>query len=407
MSDKKKEVTFLQIEHNEFDELIVDENENNNLDNLNELPDSEENDVENNDKKSDKKMFTPEATMERLEKMPNRIREIYRNADITTCFDVFLYTLKKRCEGNFTNVYEEMWTNNTQKLCVRFKNNYLSNSNEKEDIPNEFIEYMTNTSVVEILQTFNDISQINGHNAKLELEILENTDGSTDKIINQARQYFYACKDLYHNFVDLYQYCTGTWNPYKKRNSQKNNSHSEFKQYKNNYESQNKVSTNPKRNNNNNTFRDDRPNYSNGSFQRSKNGASSNRQLQNNHLEQEKNHQETSDNHMKHQSQYGRGRTKYGPNKMSNPVNQDSFNSKNNNFRNKDNFNDRNNFRNQDNFNDRNNNFRNQDNFDGRNNNFKNLSKTNTNRDRGSFKFKTNNSMPGENSNGGFRNRHK
>ena len=198
--DKKMEERERVVD--EIGDVVEEFNELDDLDDLNNIDNLSETDEIESENRDTEKKFTPEATAQRLEKMPNRIREIYRNANISTCFDIFLFTLKKRCEGEFTNIYENMWTNNTYRLCSRFKNNNLTEHTDQYSVPEEFVEYMTNTPVLEILQTFNDISQTNGYNAKLKLDALQDTDGSTNKEIDQASQYLYKCKDIYHNFVN-------------------------------------------------------------------------------------------------------------------------------------------------------------------------------------------------------------
>lgn len=388
-TDKKKEIksdktSFSQINHNKFEEPNVDDI--NNINNLDNLSDSEENKFENN---TNNKGFTPEASMIRLEKLPNNIREIYRNINIATCFDVFLFTLKKRCENSYDNIYEEMWTHNTYKLCIRFKNSHLSDSNEKEDISSEFIEYMSNTPIVAILQTFNDISQINGYNAKLKLEKIENSK-SPSNIIEEARQVYFICKDLYHNFVDLYRYCTGTWNPLKKKKSQKNNLRSEFKHYQDN-----NAPKNFRRNNNDgskdertNGSKDERINYSNGSFQRFKERMPVNNQYHDNY-------QNEPQNSFNNEPLPNRGRS--GSTSPTRRTNKSNYGFNKFNSRNYDDFDGRN----------KTTNSRNHDNFDERNEISRNVSRNNTNRGRGSFKPRTNNSMSGEGVNGGFRTKHK
>lgn len=201
------------------------------------------------------KFSSPEAGMERLSKIPGNVCAAICAVGIDNTFREFLTCAKLRCDNCKSTMEmlscERMWTNMVYSMCMDFNRDHFG-KNGSQTVPQELTDYMNSVSMLEMLQVFIDISQQNGFNAQKEYDAM-NTEGQNQspninqRQLDDAQNYCRALKQLYHDFVDLYRHCTGTWKP--RRSAQNARMPQQRGQYQNNNQSMQNGYQNRGRNN--------------------------------------------------------------------------------------------------------------------------------------------------------------
>jgi len=178
--------------------------------------DNAEND---SDDESTRKFSSPESGAERLKQLPQKVCDFYHLVPIETAFNAFLKSLRNRCADCKTThdkfSYEKMWMSMVFSICMDFRRDvFQSKSDDMDQTPVEIRDWMDQTGIIEILQTFIDVAQQNGHEAKNELaKQEENTESKNQRHTDNIKSRCSALQNRYHSFVDLYRRCTGTWKP--------------------------------------------------------------------------------------------------------------------------------------------------------------------------------------------------
>lgn len=204
--------------------------------------------IDKADEDANEHRFSPEVGAERLSKLPSQVHNCFQ-VSLERCFDALINELKNRCTNYKTSsdphAFERMWTQMVLSNCLTFKQEHFkTKTNMVDRHPQELVEYMKSSAIVDLLQTFNDVSQQNGYYARQEYEkLLEdyNNEKSPGKKtipqrkIDDTKERSYYLQSFYRDFVDLYHRCTGTWKP--KRNQRriqanKNNQHAGHSQDK-------------------------------------------------------------------------------------------------------------------------------------------------------------------------------
>lgn len=178
--------------------------------------------VENCDDNESKKFSSPEAGMERLAKIPQNVYKALCLLPIDASFKECVMCIRERCENCRSTMelhcHERMWTHMVFSMCMNFNRDQFGtrSSNNNSIVPQELMDYMRCTPILDMLQLFIDISQQNGFQAQKSLEMMNQENQSkrfTSREYDDAQALCRALKQLYHNFVDLYRHCTGTWKP--------------------------------------------------------------------------------------------------------------------------------------------------------------------------------------------------
>jgi hypothetical protein len=240
--------------NNNSDELVVEDPNNCNTS-------SNDNDNDENDN-STYKFSSPEAGAERLGKLPPNILSTLRSVNEEIIFDAFIVELKNRCHEHKNKLEkyspERMWTQIVFSKCMNFRyQHFHSKPNSLENIPNDFLHFLRDSTIVNILQILVDVAQQSGFNAKQLLDGY-NTDTTfnvNQKDYNDARERWNTCQRHYYDYVELFRHCTGMWRPNKNRQSDSTNRNSsEPKKVFDKKFSQAKI-------NNPNKIQGNRPNY--------------------------------------------------------------------------------------------------------------------------------------------------
>jgi hypothetical protein len=201
------------------------------IDNFNDCEEDDvfnEVDVENENEKNtnfEYKFSSPEACAERLGKLPSNILSALRSLNEEVIFDIFITELKVRCHDckNRLDKYspERMWTQIVFSKCMDFKHEHFRNKNNNLDrVSTDFLTFMRNVDIVSILQILVDVAQQNGYHSKQLFDNLSNEHKMNyinQKDYDDAKNRWLLNQQQYHNYVNLFRHCTGTWKPMKKR----------------------------------------------------------------------------------------------------------------------------------------------------------------------------------------------
>ena len=182
------------------------------------------NECNNDEVESTRTFSSPEAGATRLGKLPPNVLVVLQLLDEETMFNALITELQNRCQECRTTlpVYDtnRMWIQMVFSYCMNFRREKIfSESGTTQDVPPEVLEYMHTTPIVSILQTFVDLAQQTGFQAQQFLDTLENE--AVEKFVS-IKDHDDACSNRnnlqrrYHDYVDLFRHCTGTWKPARK-----------------------------------------------------------------------------------------------------------------------------------------------------------------------------------------------
>lgn len=170
------------------------------------------------------KIYTIDAAKERLQALPINVWDSFMEIGIEFAFNLFIDELKERRNSTALSLaihsYEKMWFGIVYSLCMNFRNfnieyNTKIDTKHLSDSLEIVKKYLASESVPNILQNFNDITQV---------EAFDTRDNTDEYAYNN---YMY---NLYKEFVNLYRQCTGTWRPtFKKyhKNTNRTQHHNE------------------------------------------------------------------------------------------------------------------------------------------------------------------------------------
>ena len=205
------------------DEHLLENSEDENL--VEEIEEVEDvNECNNDEEESARKFSSPEAGASRLDKLPPNVLVVLQLLDEDVMFYALIMELQTRCHDCRTTlpIYstDRMWIHTVFSFCMNFRREkIISESGATQDVSAEVQEYMRTTPIVSILQTLVDLAQQTGYQAKQFLDTLEN-EASTKFVSTQDHDDAYNnCNNLqrrYHDYVDLFRHCTGTWKPPRK-----------------------------------------------------------------------------------------------------------------------------------------------------------------------------------------------
>ncbi|BCS83364.1 hypothetical protein QLL95_gp0759 [Cotonvirus japonicus] len=161
--------------------------------------------------------YSAEAGAARLAKLPKQICDEIKKLGYDIAFKKFIEELvddvrSNRSSGDNIDSFENMWYRMALTICNSF---YYRNfgrrygaRQEADDalISNELREYICQTPVLDVIQTFIDLTQ---------------QDGNLNNKQNQDEQFIRYHRFLYRSFVTLYHQCNGTWKPQKHNNNRK------------------------------------------------------------------------------------------------------------------------------------------------------------------------------------------
>lgn len=165
---------------------------------------------------------SPEASAERLSKMPETVHTSLQLMSEENIFNAVINEIQARCQKcrEKCSVYdfEKMWTHMVKTYCMSFRSQYFTRNSRAtilDQIPEAVMQYMKNMTLVELLQMVVDLAQQRGYRAKQRLDSFFDQDKLTvsQQEYDRAKEkcnYFYHC---YHNYVDLFRLCTGSWRP--------------------------------------------------------------------------------------------------------------------------------------------------------------------------------------------------
>lgn len=176
--------------------------------------------ITNTDETQNKKFSSSEASIERLSKLSDEVINEFKlwSRNFDSIFNIFIAEIRTRCiEYKTTRDHhdtERMWMQIVFSMCMSFR--YDHNLRPKQYTETEFNninKYMKTASVIDLLQIFIDITQQNCHNVKQIINSHDNNSLQTDS--DELKYNESMLQQLYHDFVDLYRRCTGTWKPLK------------------------------------------------------------------------------------------------------------------------------------------------------------------------------------------------
>lgn len=151
---------------------------------------SNDNIVEDNiESDIDQKKFSPQSAIERLKSLPNTVVEAFANIDVM--LNILIDELYNRCNNNDPLTIDTMWHKIVLSSCKSFRRKHYPRRNDIAPVGQDVINYFKSTSIINLLQTFNDIAQRNGFEANEK---------------NDKNAYHY--KNMYHEFVRLFHQCS-------------------------------------------------------------------------------------------------------------------------------------------------------------------------------------------------------
>ena len=165
------------------------------------------------------KFSSPATGIERLSKLPSDVLYGLQILSIETTFNLFIEEIQNRCH-EYKNThdrfsFERMWVQTVFGRCMDFRREHFHTKVMLNRVPIEITNFMKNNSLIDLLQIFIDLSQQNGYHAKLAFDTLKNNTSRrvTQRELDDAYNGCVASQKLYHDFVDLYRHCIGTWRP--------------------------------------------------------------------------------------------------------------------------------------------------------------------------------------------------
>ncbi len=181
---------------------------------------------DNNNNNPGQKFSSPEASALRLSKLPLNVLSVMRMSNEEIIFDAFISELKFRCNDHKNRLdkyaLERMWTQMVFSICMNFRHEHFhGKSHSLENISPDFLQFMRNSNIIDLLQVLVDVAQQSGFQAKDILMTFENNkdSGITQKDYNEAKNRWNSLQQHYHDYVDLFRRCTGTWRPSKNQKS--------------------------------------------------------------------------------------------------------------------------------------------------------------------------------------------
>ena len=206
-----------------------------------------DNDDGDGEENGEPRFSSPEAGAERLENLPPGVLDSMRRMRVPQCFSMLIDELKSRCQTLRSDRdmidFERMWTHMVLNNCQVFRlEHFKERPDPLEQAPTSLCDFMASSSVVCLLQTFNDLTQQDGFKAKQNLNALTDENSTrrvTERQLDDARDRCRELQQLYRDCVRLFQMCTGTWRPrpnrrsFGQRNQQDSNQQGQNQQWNN------------------------------------------------------------------------------------------------------------------------------------------------------------------------------
>ena len=171
---------------------------------------------------------SPDAAKMRKAALPVEIQKLLDLLPIDIVYNAIIEMMKSRCQSlrgsppESLEKFKEMWHSATLSQMYTFRrnqNNFGATRFDLARVPKELLEYIDAHGVVDLLQMLIDVVQIQGYEAHQTLQSYRE-DQSKKVTQHQFDAAQGSCNELrkqYHDFVTLFQVCTGTWKPRKNR----------------------------------------------------------------------------------------------------------------------------------------------------------------------------------------------